>query len=151
MRRPCPHTTHFYLAFMDSQFIYLVMEYCSGGDLLERLLAEGRAMRERRVALEIAIPLLEALEHMHAHHIIHRCAFRRPTVLRGLEINHMTPLAKEREKERVGEREREREGERGSGRKGTFVCWCSSQITCVIWQSRRCVSRGLYGLAEVCL
>eukprot|EP00891_Asterochloris_glomerata_P007383 jgi/Astpho2/7383/e_gw1.00114.154.1_t len=48
------------------------MEHCTGGDLLERLLKEGRAMHEHRVALEVAHPLLSALARMHQLRIIHR-------------------------------------------------------------------------------
>ena len=48
------------------------MEHCSGGDLLEQLLKEGRAMNEQRVALEVALPILTALSHIHQLRIIHR-------------------------------------------------------------------------------
>ena len=67
-----PLITLFHCAFQDSKHIYIVMEHCTGGDLLERLLKEGRAMHEHRVALEIAHPLLSALAHMHQLRIIHR-------------------------------------------------------------------------------
>ena len=71
---PCrvPLITLFHCAFQDSKHIYIVMEHCTGGDLLERLLKEGRAMHEHRVALEIAHPLLSALAQMHQLRIIHR-------------------------------------------------------------------------------
>ena len=49
------------------------MEHCSGGDLLEQLLKEGRAMTEQRVALEVALPVLTSLSHIHNLRIIHRC------------------------------------------------------------------------------
>ncbi len=67
-----PLITQFYGAFQDAYQIFLVMEYCGGGDLLERLLKEGRAMSERRVILEVAVPLLKTLQHMHSYSIIHR-------------------------------------------------------------------------------
>ena len=69
-----PLITQFYGAFQDAYQIFLVMEYCSGGDLLERLKKENRAMSERRVILEVAVPLLRTLQHMHGHSIIHRWA-----------------------------------------------------------------------------
>ena len=67
-----PLITQFYGAFQDAYQIFLVMEYCAGGDLLERLKKENRAMSERRVILEVAVPLLRTLQHMHGHSIIHR-------------------------------------------------------------------------------
>ncbi len=71
-----PLITQFYGAFQDAYQIFLVMEYCAGGDLLDRLLDEGRAMSERRVILEVAVPLLKTLQHLHSYSIIHRCAQR---------------------------------------------------------------------------
>ena len=49
--RPCriPNITQFYGTFQDNAHIFIVMEYCASGDLLELLLAEGRAMTETRV------------------------------------------------------------------------------------------------------
>ena len=67
-----PLITTFLAAFQDSKQIYIVMEHCSGGDLLEQLLKEGRAMTEQRVALEVALPILTALSHIHQLRIIHR-------------------------------------------------------------------------------
>ncbi|KAL3148438.1 hypothetical protein ABBQ38_013889 [Trebouxia sp. C0009 RCD-2024] len=71
-RKRVPLITTFLAAFQDSKQIYIVMEHCSGGDLLEQLLKEGRAMTEQRVALEVALPILTALTHMHQLRIIHR-------------------------------------------------------------------------------
>ena len=70
--RRVPLITQFYGAFQDAYQIFLVMEYCAGGDLLDRLLEEGRAMSERRVVLEVAVPLLKTLQHLHSYSIIHR-------------------------------------------------------------------------------
>ncbi len=71
--RRVPLVTRFYGACQDRAHIYLVMELCPGGDLLDLLLREGRAMDERRVAAAFAAPLLTALSRMHALHVIHRC------------------------------------------------------------------------------
>jgi serine/threonine protein kinase len=68
-----PHTTAYTGAFQDSKQIYIVMEHCSGGDLLEQLLREGRAMAEKRVVREVVLPTLTALAYLHAAGIIHRC------------------------------------------------------------------------------
>lgn len=67
-----PHTTAYTGAFQDSKQIYIVMEHCKGGDLLEQLLKEGRAMPEKRVVREVVLPTLTALAHLHAAGIIHR-------------------------------------------------------------------------------
>lgn len=66
------HVTEFVGRFRDQENEYLAMEHCGGGDLLERLLAEGRAMKENRVGATIARPLLIVLKAMHEHYIIHR-------------------------------------------------------------------------------
>lgn len=55
--------------------MWLVMELGEGGDLLEKLLAEGRAMGEAHVCQNIALPLLTTLKAVHELHIIHRCAY----------------------------------------------------------------------------
>ncbi|DBA92850.1 TPA: hypothetical protein ACH3X1_003027 [Trebouxia sp. C0004] len=71
-RKRVPMITTFLAAFQDSKQIYIVMEHCAGGDLLEQLLKEGRAMTEQRVALEVALPILTSLSHIHQLRIIHR-------------------------------------------------------------------------------
>lgn len=48
-----PNCCYYIGAFQDSKQIYIVMEHCSGGDLLEQLLKEGRAMTEKRVVREV--------------------------------------------------------------------------------------------------
>lgn len=61
-----------------------MMEHCKGGDLLEQLLKEGRAMPEKRVVREVVLPSLTALAHLHAAGIIHRCAHTQPS-----HVQHM--------------------------------------------------------------
>ena len=65
-------TTRSTYTTQDGPGIYLVMEHCPGGDLLERLLHEGRAMAEARVAAHVAAPLLASLAALHALHVVHR-------------------------------------------------------------------------------
>jgi serine/threonine protein kinase len=48
-----PYCCYYIGAFQDSKQIYIVMEHCTGGDLLEQLLKEGRAMTEKRVVREV--------------------------------------------------------------------------------------------------
>lgn len=40
-------------AFRDPDMMCIVMERCSGGDLLEQLLKDGHAMSESRVAKQV--------------------------------------------------------------------------------------------------
>lgn len=48
-----PSVVGFFGAFQDDKCMYIVMECCESGDLLEKLLAEGRAMSEKRVVNEV--------------------------------------------------------------------------------------------------
>ena len=64
--------TRLHGAFQDSHQVWLVMELGEGGDLLEKLLAEGHAMTEAHVCKKIAVPLLTTLKALHELHIIHR-------------------------------------------------------------------------------
>ncbi|GJP53016.1 hypothetical protein CLOM_g12163 [Closterium sp. NIES-68] len=58
--------------FEDTQCVYIVQEWASGGDLFEELRASGGHMPEARIAKHILLPLLAALHHMHAKGIVHR-------------------------------------------------------------------------------
>lgn len=62
----------YYGAFHDDAHLYIVMEYCGGGDLLEKLLRDKKAMHEKRVAVEVALPCLSILRTLHEMRIIHR-------------------------------------------------------------------------------
>ena len=64
--------TRLYGSFQDANQVWIVMELGQGGDLLEKLLAEGRAMAEAYVCQKIAMPTLTALKQMHEAHLIHR-------------------------------------------------------------------------------
>lgn len=57
-------------AFQNADFLFLVMDYCPGGDLGEYLEQEGR-FTEKRAKLYVAEVLL-ALEELHKHNIIFR-------------------------------------------------------------------------------
>ena len=71
-RKGVPSTVRFLAAFDDEGKVHIVMEACGGGDLLERLLHEGRAFSETRAAAEVAAPLLSCLASLHALSIVHR-------------------------------------------------------------------------------
>jgi serine/threonine protein kinase len=67
-----PNVVEFYSAFQDENYYYIVMEYCPGGDLLEFLLRDRKAMSERRCAANVAFPLLATISRLHELNIIHR-------------------------------------------------------------------------------
>ena len=71
-RKGVPGVVKHVAAFDDAGRVHLVMEACPGGDLLERLLHEGRAFGEARAAVEVAAPLLKTLAALHALSIVHR-------------------------------------------------------------------------------
>lgn len=71
-RKGVPGVVRHVAAFDDAGRVHLVMEACPGGDLLERLLHEGRAFAETRAAAEVAAPLLRTLAALHALSIVHR-------------------------------------------------------------------------------
>ena len=54
-----------YEAYERKRHIYLIMEYCSGGDLL------GREPNEAEAAC-IVRRILQAVEYLHAHNVVHR-------------------------------------------------------------------------------
>ncbi|KAI3429522.1 hypothetical protein D9Q98_005611 [Chlorella vulgaris] len=71
-RKRLPSVVDYYGAFHDEKHVYIVMEHCGGGDLLEKLLRTKRGMSERTVALEVALPCLAVLQCLHELRIIHR-------------------------------------------------------------------------------
>lgn len=71
-RKRVPNVVNMYGAFADSQGYYIVMEYCAGGDLLESLLKRKRAMHENAAMVQIVLPILDTLCHLHSFNIIHR-------------------------------------------------------------------------------
>ncbi|GAQ82883.1 Serine/threonine-protein kinase [Klebsormidium nitens] len=69
-----PSICQFYGAFEDATFIYIVMELCSRGDLMEMLVGEygvGKLSEERAVQM-VMVPLLSALKASHALGVVHR-------------------------------------------------------------------------------
>ena len=67
-----PNVVRFLGAVREARLMCIVMERCTGGDLLERLLREGAAMGEARVAQQIVRPLLATLAALHRLGILHR-------------------------------------------------------------------------------
>lgn len=58
-------------SFDDVKFIYLVMEYCPGGDLLDHMNSNFSKYDEQYVA-HIAYKVLQALKYLNDNNIVHR-------------------------------------------------------------------------------
>lgn len=54
--------------------VHAVEEYVGKGDILNDCISHPDKYTERHVAVALARPLLQALAHLHANNIIHRCA-----------------------------------------------------------------------------
>lgn len=56
--------------FEDNNYVYLVLEYCSGGDL-EQYVNSKKRLKESE-ARDILGQIVEALRYLHKHNIMHR-------------------------------------------------------------------------------
>lgn len=65
-----PNIAKLFETFQDDDYLYLVMELCSGGDLLDRLLDTG-AYNEFQAAVVLRTVLM-TLNYMHANGYVHR-------------------------------------------------------------------------------
>jgi len=66
-----PNVLRLYEAFEDASAIYLVLELCEGGDLLERVATPHEQMPEREAAM-LLVQMLGAIQHLHLHGVVHR-------------------------------------------------------------------------------
>lgn len=65
-----PNIERLYETFEDSRFVYLVLELCTGGELFDRIIADGK-FTERGAAVCIQ-QMLRAINYMHMNYIMHR-------------------------------------------------------------------------------
>ena len=65
-----PNIVRFYHCYEDEKFFHIVMEYCSGGELLDKLLQKGYIDEAECVA--IFAKLIGAVKYLHEHGIVHR-------------------------------------------------------------------------------
>jgi calcium-dependent protein kinase len=66
-----PNIVKYYETYNEPKCIYLVMELCTGGELLQKITESGKPMKEADISSEMA-KLLKALLHCHQLNIIHR-------------------------------------------------------------------------------
>lgn len=65
-----PNIVKFYENYQDNEHFHIVMEYCSGGELLDKLLRIGQ-FDERQVAFQMD-KALRAIKYLHERGIVHR-------------------------------------------------------------------------------
>ena len=69
-----PNIIKLYETFEDKQYIYLIMEECSGGELFQRLAlnAQNNQLYTEKDAAKLFKQILEAVNYLHHHGICHR-------------------------------------------------------------------------------
>lgn len=50
-----PYVAEFYATFEDSQCVYIIMEFCEGGDLFKTMLMHGGLLDEQWVCVEVSV------------------------------------------------------------------------------------------------
>jgi len=64
-----PNIVKLYDTFEDKKFFFLVMEVCSGGELLDRIIAQGFSESQAAIVVK---QVLRAVFYMHENDIVHR-------------------------------------------------------------------------------
>ena len=64
-----PNIVKYYEQYEDSRYLYLVMEYCSGGELLDKITKTPFSEKD---ACKIMQDILRAINHCHCKNIAHR-------------------------------------------------------------------------------
>ena len=69
-----PNIIKLYETFEDKQYLYLIMEECSGGELFQRLAlnAKNKIQYTEKDAAKLMKQILEAVNYLHHHGICHR-------------------------------------------------------------------------------
>ena len=67
-----PNIVKYYETYDDVKFMYLVMDYCPGGELFDKILAQKNQLFTESDAAKIMKQLLRAIIHCHEKGVIHR-------------------------------------------------------------------------------
>lgn len=67
-----PNIIKYYETYEDKQHYYVIMEYCPGGELLEKIGHYPSKVFKESDACQIITKLLSAINHCHARGITHR-------------------------------------------------------------------------------
>jgi calcium-dependent protein kinase len=65
-----PNIIKWYDTYEDSKFVHLVMEYCSGGELFDRIIKKGYYSENE--AAKLVYKIIWVLSHLHMKGIVHR-------------------------------------------------------------------------------
>ncbi|XP_066321118.1 calcium-dependent protein kinase 4 isoform X2 [Miscanthus floridulus] len=63
---------HFYNAFEDDSYVYIVMELCEGGELLDRILAKKNSRYSEKDAAVVVRQMLKVAAECHLRGLVHR-------------------------------------------------------------------------------
>nr|ABY59009.1 calcium-dependent protein kinase [Triticum aestivum] len=66
------NVVHFYNAFEDDNYIYIVMELCEGGELLDHILAKKDSRYSEKDAAVVVRQMLKVAAECHLHGLVHR-------------------------------------------------------------------------------
>lgn len=66
------NVVHFYNAFEDVNYVYIVMELCEGGELLDRILAKKDSRYSEKDAAVVVRQMLKVAAECHLHGLVHR-------------------------------------------------------------------------------
>lgn len=67
-----PNIIRYYETYESDKYMYLVMEYCNGGELFEKLTRNGDSTFSEKDAAAIMRKLFLAINHCHSNNIAHR-------------------------------------------------------------------------------
>ncbi len=67
-----PNIVKYYETYMDSEYMYLVMEYCPGGELFDKIASKEDQVFNESEACTIMLKMFRAVNHCHANGIVHR-------------------------------------------------------------------------------
>ena len=67
-----PHIAKYYETYDEANYLYMVMEFCPGGDLYDKLLDDYLDGMSEKQASELIFKIIKALLHCHDQHIMHR-------------------------------------------------------------------------------
>lgn len=67
-----PNIVKYYETYDDTKYMYLVMEYCNGGELFDKIAHQKNQMFNESEAAKIMKKLLRAITHCHAQGVVHR-------------------------------------------------------------------------------
>ncbi|WOL05199.1 calcium-dependent protein kinase 4 [Canna indica] len=66
------NVVHFHNAFEDDSYVYIVMELCEGGELLDRILAKKDSHYSEKDAAIVVRQMLKVAAECHLHGLVHR-------------------------------------------------------------------------------